>query len=197
MTRHLKACRGSSPEGVASKPCYHLVVEGGYKPVYWLHLAVRTDATLAELDRFLREIWLECCGHLSAFNINGQSYISDHPESAGERGMAVPLKRVFYEGLQLSYEYDFGTTTELRLKVAGVREDLPARNAVFLMARNDPPRWACEQCSAHPATHICPECACMQQGCLCDACLEDHECDPDMILPMVNSPRVGQCCYSG
>jgi hypothetical protein len=197
MTRHLKACRGPLSEGAPSKPFFHLVIEGGYKPLYWLHVAVRADATLAQLDAFLRETWLECCGHLSAFTIHGQSYMSDTSQFGGGTGMGVRLMRVLAEGVQFTYEYDFGTTTALRLKVAGVREDLPPAKPIFLMARNDPPRWVCEQCSAHPATHICPECACNERGCLCDECLEDHECGPEMILPIVNSPRVGQCCYSG
>ena len=44
----------------------HLQVEGRYLPMYWMHLAVNASATLETLDQFLRAIWLECCGHLSA-----------------------------------------------------------------------------------------------------------------------------------
>ena len=33
--------------------------------------------TLADLDDFLRAIWLECCGHLSEFTIGGTSYSSE------------------------------------------------------------------------------------------------------------------------
>ena len=32
---------------------------------HWLELGVRCDTTLNELDKFLRALWLECCGHLS------------------------------------------------------------------------------------------------------------------------------------
>src|SRR5262249_16834882 len=39
-------------------------------PVYWLYLAVPFKATLENLDNFLRNIWLECCSHLSQFIIN-------------------------------------------------------------------------------------------------------------------------------
>ncbi|BCL80655.1 hypothetical protein ccbrp13_31200 [Ktedonobacteria bacterium brp13] len=42
--------------------------------MYWMHLEVSTGATLADLDHFLRKSWLECYGHLSAFEIGNQSY---------------------------------------------------------------------------------------------------------------------------
>jgi len=34
-------------------------------------------ATLTDLDGFLRDIWLECCGHLSAFDIGTVRYELD------------------------------------------------------------------------------------------------------------------------
>ncbi len=53
------------------------MAEGLYAPEYWTHFEVPAAASLADVDRFLREIWLECCGHLSAFNIQGKEYLSD------------------------------------------------------------------------------------------------------------------------
>ena len=47
----------------------HLVANG-YGP-YWLHLEVQGDVRLTVLDAFLRAIWLECCGHMSQFCIDG------------------------------------------------------------------------------------------------------------------------------
>ena len=43
------------------------------------------DATLADLDRFLRDIWLECCGHMSQFTIGKARYISHPDRAAGDR----------------------------------------------------------------------------------------------------------------
>jgi hypothetical protein len=34
----------------------------------------KADAILSRLDHFLRDIWLECCGHLSAFRIDQTIY---------------------------------------------------------------------------------------------------------------------------
>jgi len=53
---------------------FHLLVEGRYLPEYWMHLLVTADISLKKLDTFLRDIWLECCGHLSAYTIEDKTY---------------------------------------------------------------------------------------------------------------------------
>lgn len=78
MTQHLKTCKArqdemSKQEGDEER-LFHLLVEGKYRPEYWMHLEVPAEMMLSELDDFLRAIWLECCGHLSAFEIDGTSY---------------------------------------------------------------------------------------------------------------------------
>lgn len=82
MTQHLKYCKqraAAITAGQKSAPeqktrLFHLLVEGRYNPQYWMHLEVPASEPLETLDRFLRDIWLECCGHLSAFRIDGTSY---------------------------------------------------------------------------------------------------------------------------
>ncbi|UCC99343.1 MAG: hypothetical protein JSW66_05545, partial [Phycisphaerales bacterium] len=70
MTKHLKSCRqkedsepASSRRGSRTKDVFHLLVEGRYCPEYWMHIELPSDARLKVLDGFLRNIWLECCGH--------------------------------------------------------------------------------------------------------------------------------------
>ena len=52
------------------------MVEGRDLPEYWMHLKVFTNVKLWELDNFFRDTWLECCGHMSAFTIEGIRYSS-------------------------------------------------------------------------------------------------------------------------
>lgn len=85
MTRHIASClkkRGSGvaigQKGAKKAKAFHLVVEDRYLLDYWLHLLAPATALLADLDSFLRGIWLECCGHLSEFQI-GQSYYKSLP----------------------------------------------------------------------------------------------------------------------
>ena len=205
MTRHLKTCGLPDPKApVAAAPAklppsrsFHLFVEARYAKTYWLHLAVPVEAPLARLDAFLRQIWLECCGHLSAFTIAGARYASEAMRDLGESGMQARLGRLFQPGTAFTYEYDYGSTTELNLKVIGLWDRRAKQGAVELLARNDAPQVACEKCGNQPATQICTECVYKDQGWLCENCAENHECGIEMCLPVVNSPRAGVCGYTG
>ena len=82
MTRHLASCEQRTPmqgeigsrQKAKKSKAFHLLVEGYRLPMYWMHLEVASGTTLATLDHFLRATWLECCGHLSAFEIGGVRY---------------------------------------------------------------------------------------------------------------------------
>ena len=56
--------------------CIVLKVEDTGSKMYWLYLDISASSTLKVLDTFLRKIWLECCGHLSAFYEPGYGEIS-------------------------------------------------------------------------------------------------------------------------
>lgn len=206
MTRHLESCKeraqagtGGQQKSRASRKM-HLVVEGRGQPMYWMHLEVPADITLTTLDRFLRDTWLECCGHLSAFEIGGVRYASDAGMYSGwgtdDKSMGVKLGRVLSPGQTSYYEYDFGTTTELTLKVVGEREVEAQGKAIQVLARNEPPLILCDVCGK-PATEVCAQCVYDEGGWLCEECVKDHECGEEMMLPVVNSPRVGMCAYAG
>jgi hypothetical protein len=195
MARHLSLCAQKAGSRLSAGPSFHLVVEGRRANAYWMHVAVPVDTKLSKLDRFLRKIWLECCGHLSAFEITGERYGSSPMD--GEMGMNRSLKQVVGVGMSFFYEYDYGSTTELKLKVAGVREDGTPKGAVQLLAKNEPPAILCQTCATEVATEICAECAWEEMGWLCPECAETHSCAEEMRLPVTNSPRVGVCAYSG
>lgn len=204
MTHHLKGCGLTGPKLPAAvapaKPptrSFHLFVDARYDKDYWLHLAVPAKSSLSSVDYFLREIWVECCGHLSAFTIEGQRYAYQPLDDLEERGMDVQLSRVLQLGMAFTYECDYGSTTHLRLKVVGFWERGTEGDAIALLARNDAPQVPCQQCGKQPATQICTDCQCRNKGWLCDECADEHECSSEMFLPVVNSPRVGVCGYCG
>ena len=77
MAQHLKSCspgRGKTPSKTERR--LHVVAQGRYAPDYWLHVDVHPKASLEELDSFLRQTWLECCGHLSEFEIQGRRFVN-------------------------------------------------------------------------------------------------------------------------
>ena len=209
MTKHLESClqqavieaeTGSRKKAQKSK-VFHLVVEGRDRPVYWMHLDVPAGVTLTTLDGFLRHTWLECCGHLSAFEIGGVRYsvdagMFDDGMGMGEKSMRVRLDKVLSPGQVSSYEYDYGSTTELIVKVVSEREAALKGKTIQVLARNNAPVIPCGVCGK-PATSVCSVCSYEEDGWLCDECADKHKCGEDMLLPVVNSPRVGECAYTG
>jgi hypothetical protein len=202
MTRHLAGCKqpkvSSGSPAKDQSPSFHLLVEG-FPKAYWLHIAMPANAPLSILDTFLRNIWLECCGHMSAFSIEGSRYSAHPMEEMEERSASVAISKVLEVGTMFGYEYDYGSTTELRLKVVGLRDALAKKATVELLARNNAPQIICTKCkTGNLATQICVECSQQEDsGWLCDECSETHKCGEEMQLPVVNSPRAGVCAYTG
>jgi len=221
MTKHLSVCKKryllSLPEMVVPEEYFHIVVEGRYNPEYWLHLLVQSEATLNQLDQFLRDIWLECCDHLSQFVIHGIRYVNETGEDlfgffSNETDMNISLAEVLEPGAIFYHEYDFGNTTELALRVLSIDHlDRGIKNAInkvkkddesldyegiYVLARNEPPLIKCKKCGA-TATLVCVNCFYSGEGWFCQKCAVEHECGEEMFLPVVNSPRVGRCAYTG
>jgi hypothetical protein len=208
LSRHLPTCPKRQEAQTAAdatkrqrQTLYHLQVQDAWGAGYFLHLEMRGKGTLKDLDEYLRAIWLECCGHLSAFEIAGVRYDNEADpwgENEGPLMGTVKVHSIFQPGLEMSYEYDFGTTSELTIKVVAAREGKPlTEHPIFLMARNkfeQPPCMVCGQ----PATNLCTECMYRedQKYALCDEHAEEHEHN-DMVMQLVNSPRTGMCGYSG
>ena len=222
MTNHLKACwqrHTIAVPGKATPRWFHLVVEARYAPDYWLHLQAPANCTFGDLDGLLRAIWLECCDHLSAFEFpvrrklprratpldiaamvrelarESEPSISDE-DASGDALMGKTLGSKLKPGVVFSHEYDFGSTTELALRVAGEHTAPVLPGRLKLLARNEPPAIPCSVC-AKPATQLCRQCIEEAAGELCDACAGRHDCGEEMLVPLINSPRTGVCGYCG
>src|SRR5579859_2951214 len=128
MTQHLKFCKQrataiaaearAADAGTAEKTkFFHIVAEGRYNPQYWMHIELPASDALEDLDYFFRDIWVECCGHLSAFQIGDTSY-SDEPEDFAFGDMIVEGQDEDTEE-EAEEEDDEEGTNELNL------EDLP------------------------------------------------------------------------
>ena len=305
MTQHLKYCKQRAAtiatEAKASTEqktrLFHLIVEGLWSPEYWMHLEIPASEPLVTLDSFLRGIWLECCGHLSALKIGDTSYslepddlyyglaevgVYEEEEEEGEvgelddvvngeelveqlsaeelelipsdllselrkswpidelvaflkerlkslpreggyrtleeieesrrlywqrmflkslldmvedRSMYVQLGKVLKVGQKFSYDYDFGSTTHLGLKVASEREGVvrDEQRPIKVMARNNPHGFTCSVCGK-PATKLAS--GFYGGKAYCNKCARKSG-DTEMMLQVVNSPRAGVCGYTG
>ena len=161
---------------------------------YFLSLWVDGDTTMKTIDKFLRDIWLECCGHMSAFrNIEKkgnaswdllkamelmakgkvEEYEKMMEKENGEVPMSRKAKEVLTNGLTLEYEYDFGSSTELELTVVS-EYPIKADGKIVLLSRNEPLEITCETCGKEPATQICAVCIHETESVFCDKCAKKH-----------------------
>jgi hypothetical protein len=192
MVRHIKSCLSryfqERPEGKSGE-LYYLHVRSIANPDYFLHVLIPGDATLENLDTFLRGIWLECCGHMSAFS--AERY-------GRELDMRLKIKDVLFPGAELTHMYDFGDTTELSIKGIDTYFGHTEKNkTIQIVARNAQPLIPCDECGQKPAVEICQQCQWDGGGWLCEKCADQHDCDDEMFVPVVNSPRTGVCGYTG
>lgn len=160
--KHLAACskRAESIQAAEAsqrpvETLWHLRIQDAFYKAFWLDLEMKGSATLSSLDKYLRAIWLECCGHLSEFTIGGWG---------GETiGMNRKANSVFRSGLVLRHLYDFGTTSETDISVVEARTGKPtSTHPITLMARNDIPAVTCQECG-QLAKWLCLECVTLLQ----------------------------------
>jgi hypothetical protein len=184
LSTHLKEIAKSGQAGksflVKAEP------DKRYGMPHFLSLWIDGETAMKTIDKFLREIWLECCGHLSEF---------DNVEMSQKAKTVFPTKR------SLNYEYDFGSSTNLTLTVVD-EYPVKAEKKVVLLSRNEPVNLMCSTCKKVPATQICTVCMYQEHAVFCDTCAKKHakkceDFDDYASLPIVNSPRMGVCGYTG
>lgn len=181
MKNHIMKAHAFHEDGQA---CRLLKIEGADDKNYWLYVDVPVTSSLSVVDTFLRKIWLECCGHMSAFYGPGYTQIRKSTKLGD-----IPV------GTRLIHEYDFGSTTECLITVAGDTVREKGKRGVRLLARNVPPEFTCGKCG-DKAKWIDPERVYTEGNpFLCDKCAEKF--GNEMLLPVTNSPRMGVCGYCG
>lgn len=185
MGRHILKCLEGAG-GEAHSRVLLIRAQPPGAPMYWLDIAAGPDAKLKALDGLLRRVWLECCGHLSEFSSGPRRKV----------GMTRKIDEVLGEsGSRLDYVYDFGSSTELVLSHTGIVEAAPSKG-VRVVGRNEAPTWPCDVCD-RPASALCVDCVYDGRGFCCETHAPEHPCGEDMLLPVVNSPRMGVCGYTG
>ncbi|EHQ35597.1 hypothetical protein [Methanoplanus limicola] len=185
-----------------SEPVSWLILFTGFRnPKFWLYLLVDRNSTLKDIDQKLRDVWLECCGHLSSFYIAGKEYESDPSEDL-EYGKGLDMADVTVDKLLTvnltgKHVYDNGSPTTLYFKVIC---ELPYRTKegrkTEIVARNKRPEIFCSKCG-RPATYIFRLYEDQDDIFYCDKCHIKHKSGDDAWLLAANSPRSGVCGYEG
>ena len=201
MLRHSMECLKKSGWPESDKPSYVIRVDGFHTKVFWLLVLARHDATLDDLDGLLRDVWVECCGHLSAFNIYGRSF-SSHSDVDGfdeddESGLSVPLDEVIGPDSAFTYEYDFGSTTKLKLSVVGVSPVSPENRPLVLIARNDRLEIPCYFCKGKGEYLVTDWPDNPYQIVICRDCTKKKvdALEQEYVVVFPDSPRAGTCDY--
>ena len=95
---------------------------------HWMMLVAQPTTSLRQLDRFLRHQWLECCGHMSHFEIDDVQYSAAVPgpgdapmfdndlAEPDEEHMVHTLEETTTIGAMFHHEFDYGDTTCLDLE---------------------------------------------------------------------------------
>lgn len=196
LKKHLTGAGGDADHFV-------IRIDGGPGSPFWMYVQVSTEATFGVLDKFLRAVWLECCGHLSEFTVDNAT--------VGERKR---LSAFLSDGTKFLHQYDMGTTTMLRLSTIGrTARIMPVRGwvhkdaycppppvfgegKVYIMALHDKVRYNCEKCGK-AADYVCGQCIYDEPRACCETCAPNHECGDDMLLDAAQSPRTGECGFTG
>lgn len=230
IAKHLQSCnlrKKLSPFLKKGQRSFLLRVSDKHFQDYWVFIEVNGNTCrLKNIDSFLRNLWLECCGHLSSFRINNQIYESLPDPIYRSKSMQISVNKILEEGMIFEYTYDFGSSTELVVKVISANSSSNDNNIaspsampskmpqlarekngkdkmlppVKLIARNDPIVFTCQACKQAIATYICTICLYEKSrkgASLCENCTRRHKCGEDMVLPIINSPRSGECGYTG
>ena len=194
VDKHLAVCQKRQAvlqaSNQADETLWRLQIQPTYNKSFWLVLEMRGSASLNQLDKYLRSIWLECCGHLSEYTPSASSHFK------------IPKSRLandtFAAGLTLHHMYDFGSTSHTDIKVLDKALGRPAtKNPISLLARNQLPNETCSECE-QKAGWLCMECL-NEFGDLTFLCNEhyDEHLHEEGVVALVNSPRLGMCGYSG
>jgi hypothetical protein len=205
ILKHMKSCKAMSEAMELDKNSskaninkFVLEILSKYNKDYWIYISIDANAALKDLDQFLRDIWLECCGHLSMFRIDGKNYESEVDDRSifgrVKNDMNVKLKDVVAVNYKMQYEYDFGSTTYLEIKVLDKLRCSNKGKKIEIIGRNNEVQLNCSYCEELAAYYDYEN-----ESYLCDNCYENHNEDDGMIeeIGYVNSPRAGVCGYQG
>ena len=100
ITKHIEKCLGNDASHQPSETECIFLIKVYCGKEFWLYIEINGSAKLEDLDYYLRGVWLECCGHMSQFKINGQRYSYDG-------GMNKIIHRTLKVNAEFDYVYDF------------------------------------------------------------------------------------------
>ncbi len=163
---------------------------------YWMYAFLKKDASLAQLDNFLRDVWVDCCGHMSVFTVGGEEYYSSNAREMGGHSMNARVFKGMACGTEMLYEYDFGTPTRLKIELVDEYKAKKRQRKALQLARNIQPKYTCVSCGRRAELVESRMGESISEMAYCEVCAsEKAQREGCMMLPILNSPRCGVCGY--
>lgn len=142
IKRHMKNCsemkqaiEDKMRDAKTVRDQFIISIKDKYKPgVYCLYVSLDANLQLQHLDKLIRDIWVECCEHLSTFYIDKEMY---HDNSDGQYEMNFYLKDLLEVGKKFEYQYDFTSATHLVLEVVDMIKVSSEFSQMEIIARNN------------------------------------------------------------
>ena len=193
IEQHINSCLDKKNDNCNVKNLYYFVVKAKSMGGMFLHLLISQDSKLADLDQFLRDIWLECCNHPSLFKAN-------HQELDKKKNISILTK---YDRIDYIYDFNFFTELEIKhIKTIKGEQNIPIK----ILARNPKADIKCHICNKAKAHIICSECyndyffSEDEDYLFCEECAKKHKDkihngNSDFLTYLENSPRAGICNY--
>jgi len=157
--------------------------------VYYMYCLADESCKMSDVDKFLKNCWCECCGHLSDF----------HTFPYGKKiGKSKLICDFIEKECMIQYTYDYGSSTEIIIDpvdvlvndTTGVKNTRKTKlhNPIKVILQNPKPLIKCtnKKCQKE-ATYYCYDNA--------TCCAHIPAEDRDVRVPICNSPRSGVCCY--
>ena len=171
---------------------------------YFLCLWINGETEFETLDRYLRDIWLECCNHNSEFRKKqddrrksekdliisklmaedrieeAMRYISlNYFDGSGEISIYDEANDIFEKGVVLDYEFGYGFAYNFGeptfLNITAIEEyPIAADSEIILLSRNEPLAIMCSDCEKIPAKQVCVACLGHRDAFFCDNCANEH-----------------------
>lgn len=166
---------------------------------HYMHALFGSKCKLSHIDKFLRDMWCECCGHMSIV------HVFDAETDIRKDGKFRDLISKYDETNQFTYEYDMGDTTTIFFRILKKLNDNNSTK-YKLLYRNEQQNVKCDnytKCKTF-ASHIFYR---DRHILYCKDCLDDivtklkkqnEDFDESNIMKqaITNSPRSGVLCYN-
>jgi hypothetical protein len=193
ISRHVKSCINNI-KGKEKALMIH--IKGG-GPFYIIVLGPLEGLKFKDLDIFLRDVWYECCGHMSRFDIGNEYSLMDIEEmdDDDEKIMKMPLRNI-KNYVNVGYEYDFGSTSYAQIKLLDIVSINQKIKDFKVISYNNLPKIKCEKCEKY-SEYLAIDYNNDEHLLLCKKHIkeiEDNDDDEDFaIFKLENNPRVGVC----